>query len=97
MLPKEYQCSNISSLIAGTAKDLSTLKAIGESDAGPDHFSVLDNILDIGVVINEKAIIHFFNRKVQNKIQLSQHLLCLMLIYIYLKRPKSSLEEREKM
>ncbi len=37
--------------------------------AGAIDFSILDNILDVGIVINEKGLIHFFNKKAEEFFQ----------------------------
>ncbi|ELR16340.1 PAS domain Sbox domain containing protein [Acanthamoeba castellanii str. Neff] len=55
----------------GTAKDMSSVKAASQSSVsdGAIDFSILDNILDVGIVINEKGLIHFFNKKAEEFFQ----------------------------
>jgi PAS domain S-box-containing protein len=54
----------------GTAKDLSSLKTQSNSQtsSGVD-FNILDNILDVGIVISEKGLVHFFNKKAEEFFQ----------------------------
>jgi len=55
----------------GTAKDMSSVKTSSQSSstAGGIDFGILDNILDVGIVINEKGLVHFFNKKAEEFFQ----------------------------
>jgi len=55
----------------GTVKDISSIKTTpsnSQASSGVD-FNILDNILDVGIVINEKGLIHFFNKKAEEFFQ----------------------------